>query len=243
MPAKSNYDRVGDIKCLIYNKPMDEYIPPILTIDGVIFQILNNELQVLLIQRTNEPFKDAWALPGGYNPRGETTKQALARIVKKKTGVDVAKLKVVEQLYTFDAVGRDPRGHAVAVSYLALGADISFGGKDTENPTFFPVAKLPELAYDHGEIINFGYQRLVSELNHSNIAFSLLPEVFTLTQLQTVYEAIMGKPLDKRNFRKYILKLDLVKETGQMFREGAYRPAKLYEFVDKTLKSHQIYSV
>lgn len=213
------------------------YTPPTVTVDGVIFQVINDRLNVLLIQRANEPFKGDWALPGGYNAEGETTLEALNRILVQKAGINARQLGVVEQLYTFDAVARDPRGHAVSVTYMGVGKDIQPRGEDVQNPQFFPVDALPRLAYDHKEIVSYAHRRLVSELSNTNIAFALLPEFFTLTQLQSAYEAVIGRSVDKRNFRKKILSLDLIKETSQVAREGAHRPARLYAFKEHTLQT------
>ncbi len=216
----------------------DTYIPPILTIDSVIFQVINDKLCVLLIKRDQEPFKGTWALPGGYNPSGETTREAMARIVDRKAGVSVNSLPLVEQLFTFDTVARDPRGHAVSVTYLGLGRDIEpKTSKTTESPQFFPIDELPELAYDHGMIIEYAHQRLASKVTYTNAVFALLPKLFTLSQLQTAYEAVFCRPLDKRNFRKKFLSLGLISETDEYMRQGAHRPARLYRFNKYSLES------
>lgn len=211
------------------------YEAPILTVDSVIFQLIDNELFVLLIERQKEPFKGSWALPGGYNPVGETTHDAQARILQTKAGVEEKKLRLIEQLYTFDTVARDPRGHAVSVTYMGLGKDIvPEGSKTTENPQFFPVNNLPKLAYDHNKIIHYAHERLQSKITYTNAVYALLDPIFTLSELQTAYEAILCKPLDKRNFRKKFLSLDLIHETSEMRRDGAHRPARLYAF-NKTM--------
>jgi 8-oxo-dGTP diphosphatase len=215
-----------------------EYIPPILTADGVIFQLEGGHLSVLLIQRTQEPFKGAWALPGGYNAQGETTREAFARVVQRKAGVSVDDLNLVEQLYTFDTVARDPRGHAVSVTYLGLGREIFPEFSDTtQNPQFFPIDHLPELAYDHTAIIEYAHERLRSKITYTNAIYALLPSLFTLSQLQAAYEAVLGRELDKRNFRKKFLSLDLIEETDQMLKEGAHRPARLYKFCKPDLQA------
>src|SRR6476620_11243046 len=117
-----------------------EYVAPILTVDSVIFQLIDDELFVLLIKRSNEPFKGAYALPGGYNAAGETTEDAMYRVLQTKGGVERKDLRHVQQLYTFDTVARDPRGHAVSVTYMGLGKDIvPEAGKQTQEPQFFPV--------------------------------------------------------------------------------------------------------
>lgn len=218
-------------------KYTSEYVPPTLTVDAVIFQIKNNVLEVLLIERANEPFKGTRALPGGYNAQGETTTNALHRIVKEKAGVDTEKdLNYIEQLYTFDTVDRDPRGHAVSVTYMGCGRDITPRDGDS-HAVFMPVSDLPELAYDHAAIIRYAHERLISKLGYTNAVAAFLPKAFTLSQLQGAYEAIFGRELDKRNFRKKFLSLGLIHETGDMWRDGAHRPAKLYAFNSQTLET------
>jgi 8-oxo-dGTP diphosphatase len=212
------------------------YVAPILTVDAVIFQLIGSQLNVLLLQRPNEPFKHNWALPGGYNPEGETTMQALERIIAEKTGVSVTKdLSYIEQLYTFDTVARDPRGHAVSVTYMGCGREVT--PRDNDGVAFFPVKNLPELAYDHADIIRYAHERLISKLSYTNAVYAFLPPTFTLAELQVSYEAIFGYELDKRNFRKKFLSLNLIHETGKMKRDGAHRPAKLYSFNQQSLAS------
>lgn len=209
----------------------DTYEPPILTVDSVIFQLVNNELAVLLLQRSAEPFKGAWALPGGYSAAGETTRQAMTRILTAKTGLQTTELPLIEQLYTFDTVARDPRGHAVSVTYMGLGKGLDLEpSTTTQNPQFFPLNQLPKVAYDHADIIAYAHQRLSSKITYTNAVFALLPELFTLTQLQLTYEAIFERQLDKRNFRKKFLSLELIEPTDTYYRDGAHRPALLYRF-------------
>lgn len=213
-----------------------EYTPPTLTVDAVIFQLIDNNLTVLLMKRPNEPFAGSWALPGGYSPKGETTMQALERIVDAKTGVSLARdLTFVEQLYTFDTVARDPRGHAVSVTYMGCGRDVTtHAGHDV---AFWPVNELPTLAYDHAAIIHYAHERLIAKLAYTNAVFAFLPTAFTLADLQTAYETIFGHELDKRNFRKKFQSQNLIHETGDMQRTGAHRPAKLYTFNAQQLES------
>lgn len=217
-----------------YTKP---YIAPTLTVDAVIFQISNGVLETLLLKRANEPFKDAWALPGGYNAAGETTHHALHRIVEQKTGIDTEKdLAYIEQLYTFDTIDRDPRGHAVSVTYMGCGRDVPL--RDAGSRTaFLEVSNLPELAYDHANIIRYAHERLKSKLTYTNAVSAFLAPRFTLTQLQSAYEIIFGREFDKRNFRKKFLSLGLIQETDEFWRDGAHRPAKLYKFKRSKLQS------
>ena len=213
------------------------YVPPTLTVDAVIFQISNGVLEALLMKRPNEPFKGEWALPGGYNAEGETTTNALHRIVEQKAGVDINKdLSYIEQLYTFDTVDRDPRGHAVSVTYMGCGRDITLRDAGS-HVAFLDVDNLPELAYDHANIIAYARERLIAKLTYTNAVSAFLEKRFTLTQLQSAYEIIFGHEFDKRNFRKKFLSLKLIHETDELWRDGAHRPAKLYEFNSTSLES------
>ena len=215
-----------------------EYTPPTLTVDSVVFQLVDGQLQVLLIRRSQEPFKDSWALPGGYCAAGETTHDAMERILADKAGVRPSDLRLVEQLYTFDTVARDPRGHAVSVTYMGLGLDITpRHDGHVQQPRFYPVNDLPDLAYDHAAIIDYALERLQSKLMYTNAIYALLPKLFSLTQLQTAYEAVLGRELDKRNFRKKFLSLNLIEATAGQLKEGAHRPARLYRFRQDDLQT------
>jgi len=208
------------------------YHPPTLTVDCVIFQLIDNELNVLLVQRTTEPFKGQWSLPGAYNAAGSTTMQALEeRVLQAKVGLHIKDLPVIEQLYAFDTVARDPRGHAVSITYIALGNGLEPKASDsTQNPKFFPVKDLQRLAFDHEDIVAFAHERLQSRVTSTNAIFALLPKRFTLTGLQLAYESILGHKLDKRNFRKKFLSFDILVPTSKYHQDGAHRPALLYRF-------------
>ncbi|MEO7904300.1 MAG: NUDIX domain-containing protein [Candidatus Saccharimonadales bacterium] len=217
-------------------KYTNEYVAPILTVDAVIFQLIDGALNVLLVKRSQDPFKGEWALPGGYNPVGETTHQALARVISDKTGIAIDHdLRHLEQLYTFDTVARDPRGHAVSVTYTGYGREVETSPESSAS--FLPISGLPRLAYDHADIITYAHERLIMKLSYTNAVFAFLPPTFTLAQLQSAYEAIFGHEFDKRNFRKKFLSLDLMHETGDSYRDGAHRPAKLYAFNALTLET------
>lgn len=214
------------------------YQAPILTVDMVIFRLINGRLNVLLIKRGQEPFKDNWALPGGYNAADDTTMQAVDRALRTKVGVAPDELTYVEQLYTFDTVTRDPRGHTVSVAYLGLSSNLEpRSSATTQQPVYFPIDELPELAYDHTEIINYALERLRSKLTYTTAAYALMPETFTLTQLQTTYEVVLGRTLDKRNFRKKFLSFNQLEPTGEHFQDGAHRPALLYRFKKSELQT------
>jgi 8-oxo-dGTP diphosphatase len=216
---------------------MSNYTPPTLTVDAVIFRLKNDCLEVLLIKRAKEPFKGQYALPGSYSAAGETSTESFERTLRVKAGCDPSQLKLVEQLYTFDTVARDPRGHAISITYMGLGRNIDVNPKKaSEEPQFFPVSSVPILAFDHKKIIDYAITRLQSKLAYTNAVFALLDPTFTLTELQKTYEAILGRDLDKRNFRKKILSYELLQETGEKIAKGAHRPAMLYKFKQSKLE-------
>jgi 8-oxo-dGTP diphosphatase len=195
----------------------------------VIFTVNAGRLQVLLIRRSADPFKDAMSLPGGLLNSGESLEQAAARKLDDETGVSDVFL---EQLYTFSDL--DGQG-SVAVAYFAL-VDISSAHLARRRewlPGWFPLDDLPSLAFENHGVIDYAFRRLRAKLDYSNVAYSLLPEEFTLSQLQRTYEAILGRTLDKRNFRKRILSLDIVEQTGHAAAQGRHRPAQLYRFRER----------
>ncbi|HLB66025.1 MAG TPA: NUDIX domain-containing protein [Candidatus Saccharimonadales bacterium] len=215
----------------------EKYTSPNVFVDVVIFQLIDNELSVLLIKRAREPYKGRWALPGGHNPVGETTAQSMSRSLYEKAGIKTERLELLEQLYTFDSLHRDPRGPALTLAYLSLSRNlIPKASKSTLNPQFFPVNDLPELAFDHNHIIEYAKDRLASKILYSNIAFALLPRLFTLSRLQEAHEAILGRKLDKRNYRKKYLSLGLIEATTEYHMNGAHRPAKLYRFINHKIE-------
>ena len=207
-----------------------EYPRPSLTVDCIIFGLdESSRLKVLLIQRAKDPFKDAWALPGGFVDENETLEYAALRELKEETGVSDV---FIEQLFTFGTPGRDPRGRVVTVAYYSLinlaehkiGADT-----DALDVKWFPINSLPPLAFDHAEILATAITRLRGKVRYQPIGFELLAEKFTLTQLQKLYETILDKELNKRNFRTKILKMNILKEED-ILRGVAHRPAQLYSF-------------
>ncbi len=217
-----------------------DYLPPTVTVDGICFAVRAGKLSVLLVKRSAEPSKNSWALPGGYVAQGETTRTALGRILGTKAGIKSSDLKHLEQLYTFDWVGNDPRGHAVTVTYMGLTQAFVPSTSDGHEPTcWFPLDTLPELAFDHIEFITLARKRLSSKLQYTNLAFALLPGLFSLAQLQQVYEAILGAPFDKRNFRKKIMATSMLMETSKSTEGVAHRPARLYRFKQSKLAEIQ----
>ena len=205
-------------------KPSDVSV----AVDLVIFTVRDGALQVLLIERGIAPFRGQWALPGGFVRGRETLEEAARRELEEETGLrDV----YLEQLFTFGDPERDPRGRIVSVAYYALTPPAPLrAAPDAANAAWHPAARPPRLAFDHAKILRTGLERLRAKLGYSTVGFELLPRQFTLTELQTLYEAILERPLDKRNFRKKILSLGLLKSEGRTRAAGAHRPARLYSF-------------
>ncbi len=205
-------------------------IPPELpkvTADVVIFTLLDDELKVLLVQRPIAPFAGAWTLPGGFVQADESLEEAARRILAEKGRITNVWL---EQLYTFGEPRRDPRARIITVTYFALVRPDKFTPRSgDETVAWHPAYNPPELGFDHGEIVAYAIQRLKYKLEYTAVAFQLLPETFTLTELQNAYEHILREELDKRNFRRKVLATDLLEETGDL-RSGDHRPAKLYRF-------------
>ena len=199
------------------------------TVDIVIFTIQQGVLKVLLVKRLIEPFIGQFAIPGGFVLEDEDLDQAAVRELREETGVSDVYL---EQLYTFGKPDRDPRGRVVTVAYFALiSADRKLkAGTDAAEAAWFPMDDLPPLAFDHATILNYALERLRNKLEYTTVGFQLLPEKFTLTELQEVYGAILGKKLDKRNFRRKMSVLKILKPLPE-YRRGGQRPAQLYRFV------------
>lgn len=206
------------------------YPHPAVSTDIVLFTLRDEALQLLLIRRGNEPFRGQWALPGGFLDIDEDIDACAARELAEETGVSGLYL---EQLYTFGAVGRDPRERVISVAYFALvpaERTLVRAGDDAAEAAWFPVKALPALAFDHAEIIATAHRRLVAKLGYSTIAFQFLPETFTLGELQRVYETLADTEIDKRNFRKWALALDQLEPTGERRRHGRHRPARVYRW-------------
>src|SRR5712691_1996506 len=186
-----------------------KYPRPALTVDCVVFGYDEGELKLLLIERGLEPFKGRWALPGGFVRVDETVDAAARRELQEEAGLTNVFL---EQLYTFGAVDRDPRERVVSVAYYALGKLSQHEAKaatDAANARWFPMSKVPKLAFDHGDILSMALARLKAKVRYQPIGFELLPPKFTLSQLQHLYEAVLDLGLDKRNFRKMVLSFGL----------------------------------
>lgn len=219
---------------------MKKYKFTLVATDTVIFTLKDNKLQALLIKMKKSPYRDDWAVPGGMIKPREAVDDAAKRILKEKAGI---KDVYLEQLYTFGKVNRDPFGRVVSVAYFALIPSDNLSLKTTKeygDIRWFSVNKLPRLAYDHETIIHCAVKRLQNKLSYSNIVYSLLPDEFTLGEIQKTYEIILGKKLDKRNFRKKLFSLNLVRSIGKEKRGMANRPAALYAFTSKKLKMIEI---
>ena len=198
------------------------------TTDVVIFTVRVGELVVLLVRRERFPFERRWALPGGLLGGDEAPEDGARRVLREKTGLSGVYL---EQLYTFGKPNRDPRGRVVSIGYFALVPCNCAGWPwraESGGIAWQAARQLPELAFDHAEITAMARQRLGAKLEYSTIALQLMPRRFTLGQLQVVHEAILGEPLDKRNFRKRFQALGCIEATDEMFRRGGHRPARLY---------------
>lgn len=210
---------------------ISNYERPSITVDVVIFTILDQRLKVLLIKRKAWPYEGVWAIPGGFIQMDESLEQAAYRKLAAETGVASADV-YLEQLYTFGEPDRDPRTRVVTVVYFALtGADkinqqvdVTAGEVD-----WFSVYNLPLLAFDHGHIVDYALTRLRYKLEYSAVGFQLLPEKFTLGELQAAYEIVLGTRLDKGNFRSKLRKTNVV-EMVDGYRDTGGRPARLYRF-------------
>lgn len=213
-----------------------EHPRPSLTADCVIFGFDGGELKLLLIEREKEPFKNRWALPGGFVFMDETTEECAKRILLEKTGI---KNVFIEQLYTFSDVNRDPRERIISVSYFALVNKHQYeliAGRDTVKAEWFELSKLPKLAFDHTKIVKTAIQRLKGKVSYQPIGFELLSEKFTLTQLQALYESILEEAIDKRNFRKKILGMGFLKALEEKEKNVAHKAARYYTFDKKAYK-------
>jgi len=208
-----------------------QYERPSVTVDTVIFTLRQGELQVLLVERKNWPHEGEWAIPGGFVQMDESLSVAARRELKEETGVDDPDV-YLEQLYTFGAPDRDPRTRVITVAYFALISSERLrlhAGSDAASAAWFPAYHPPPLAFDHAEILSYALERLRYKVEYTAVAFQLLSETFTLTELQKAYEHILDEQLDKRNFRRKVLAANVLEATT-FVRSGDHRPAKLYRF-------------
>jgi 8-oxo-dGTP diphosphatase len=213
-----------------------DYERPSVTVDVAVFTLVENDLRVLLIKRKERPFAGNWAVPGGFVRMDESLDEAAIRELAEETGVDDVYL---EQLYTFGAPTRDPRTRVITIAYFAIVPHTAINspkaGEEAEEADWFSVFDLPDLAFDHAEILEYALTRLRYKLEYTTVGFELLPDQFTLTDLQKAYEIVLGEPLDKRNFRRKILSADIIEETGTKRKQGEGRPAMLYRYKENAI--------
>ncbi len=212
---------------------------PLVTVDVVIFTLRQGDLRVLLVRRRRPPYEGTWAIPGGFVRSDETLRTAATRKLEEETGLrDV----YLEQLYTFGHPRRDPRDRVITIAYMAVvpaasvvppsnagsgaGEGLHAGARHIR---WWSIYELPPLAFDHEDILRYALTRLRYKLEYTAVGFELLPEQFTLTELQTAYEIVLGESLDKRNFRRKILSAGVIEPTGS-YRTGEGRPARLYRY-------------
>lgn len=211
-----------------------------ITVDVVILTIKNNSLKVLLVKRTNEPFKGRWAIPGGFIRLSENLDEAALRILKEKTNVENI---YIEQLYTFGDPLRRTDARVITCAYFALIREEDVNVFESKDVEWHRVYDLPPLAFDHKEIIEYSLKRTRERLEMCPVAYQLLSEKFTLTEMQKSYELIMNKKLDKRNFRKKALTTEGLRELNEFSKSKSKRPARLYTFDKINLNSKRAHFI
>ena len=210
------------------NKYCYRYPHPAVTTDCVIFGFDGERLQVLLIERGIEPYKGRWAFPGGFLKMDETAEEGALRELKEETGLEGA---YMEQFHTFSAPERDPRERVITIAYYALVKIQEVkGGDDAASARWFPLDEIPSLAFDHDYILRMATQRLREQIHFQPIGFELLPEKFTIKELQLLYEAILGINFDRRNFAKKMFHLEILTDLEETIWPTPKREAKLYKF-------------
>lgn len=212
----------------------DKKLPLVLAaVDLCIFKIVDGVLCVYLVKNNNELYKNLLCIPGSLIGLNESTEDALARIAKEKTSLNIKSI-YKEQLYSFSGINRDKRSRAISVAYLCL-----YSGNEVEG--FVDISKIKKLAYDHSQILKFALERLKSKLEYTTIVQKLIKNSFTFSELQKTYEVIFGREIDKRNFRKKIDSLNILQETGNKIQSGKMRPAKEYAFVSDEVNSFKLF--
>lgn len=203
-----------------------------LTVDAVVFGYIPKEgIVVLLIKRTIQPYLHSWALPGGFVLDEESLEEAVTRELLTEAGVNI---NYLEQLYTFGLPGRDPRGRVVSIAHFGLVNPTNFklaASSDAEDASWFNIKDLPSLAFDHATIINVAVQRLRSKIRYEPIGFELLDKKFPIADLEKLYETLLDRPIDRRNFQKKINHLGILiahNEKQKQVSQG--RPANLFSF-------------
>lgn len=204
-----------------------------LTVDAVVFGYEEGNISVLLIKRKYEPFKDKWAIPGGFVLNNESLEEAVQRELQEETGV---KINYLEQLYTFGDPSRDPRGRVVSIAYFGLvrpNAFKIFASTDAAEVQWFNIDELPELSFDHKEILEIAIKRLQGKITYEPIGFELLDKKFPFSDLEKLYTTLLGREIDRRNFRKKIVGLNVLDELDEKVSKGSGRPANLFQFNQK----------
>ena len=205
-----------------------DYPRPAVTTDCVIFGYDGKELKVLLIERGIEPFKGCWAFPGGFLDMDEDALAGARRELKEETGLENA---FIEQFHTFSEPGRDPRGRVITIAHYALVKIQEVeGGDDAAQARWFPIGEVPPLAFDHDRILRMAMSRLKERIHFEPVGFELLPDVFTMPQLQNLYEAILEVHFDRRNFASKMLKLGILEDTGDRPAGASSRIPVSYRF-------------
>lgn len=207
---------------------MSQYIK--LTVDAVVFGYEEGKITVLLIKRKYEPFKNMWAIPGGFILNNESLETGVERELFEETGV---KINYLEQLYTFGNPARDPRGRIISIAYFGLvrpDAFKLFASTDAEDAQWFTIDELPELSFDHKEILELAIKRLQAKITYEPIGFELLDKKFPFSDLEKLYTTLLGRPIDRRNFRKKIIGLNVLDELEEKVSKGSGRPANLFQF-------------
>ncbi|MFK7814252.1 MAG: NUDIX domain-containing protein [Maribacter sp.] len=201
-----------------------------LTVDAVVFGYDAGDISVLLVKRKYKPFKDAWALPGGFVLEKESLVQAVQRELHEETGV---KINYLEQLYTFGEPKRDPRGRVISIAYFGLVKPNAFklqAATDAEKAEWFHIDELPKLAFDHKTIFEIALKRLQGKITYEPIGFELLDKKFPFSDLEKLYATLLGREIDRRNFKKKISSLKILDELDEKVSVGPGRPASLFRF-------------
>ncbi|WP_074538215.1 NUDIX hydrolase [Cellulophaga baltica] len=204
-----------------------------LSVDAVVFGYESGTISVLLIKRKYEPFMGQWAIPGGFVLEEESLEEAVARELKEETGIAI---NYLEQLYTFGHPKRDPRNRVVSVAYFGLIKPSAFkilAATDAEEVQWFKITELPSLSFDHEEILQMAITRLQGKITYEPIGFELLDTKFPFSDLEKLYTTLLGRAIDRRNFRKKMLSLNILDELDEKVSKGAGRPANLFKFNNK----------
>ena len=212
------------------NKYSYEYPRPAVTTDCIIFGFDGGELKVLLIERITEPYKDCWALPGGFINMDEDAETCARRKLKEETSIENV---YIEQLFTFSTIDRDPRYRVISIAYYALVKLSDYAvhaGTGVNHIQWFPLSEVPTLAFDHAKLLEMAKQRLKGKIKYQPVGFELLPEKFTMPELHRLYEIILETSIDRRNFRKKILGFNLLTDHNELVKGAPNRAAKLYSF-------------